>query len=808
MKQILSILFLFLIIPNNLNGQSNNSYQQPSDEILALADYSVPPSVNTTRSGEYVIYLYSDTYLSIQDIQEDKLSLAGITVNPKLFMRSPISYIKKIDVQNINNLNIEPINNLPQKPKIANIIVSPNQKRIAFTNTTDEGVELWVADLETKQANRISKAEINACFDFPYNWFADSQSVLARIRTKNADTISAYSTNAIGPKVSESEKGKQNNGRIQKNLLNNLSDYNQFDALTKSVLYKIDLMGNKTIWLDEANYIDEVFSPDGKYVLIKKLEKPFSSITPYIRFANVSEIYNAEGELITVIHERKAIEFLPKGLMAVEEGRRKIGWRLDKPSTIYWIEAQDKGDPSIDIEHRDKIFELEAPFNGTPRYLTNVKDRFSKIVWGNEENAIYYSYSRVTQKLNIILFNPKSTKIKAVLSDNNYNDIYNDIGSPDLKLNDYNKAVINIKNNNLYLVGEGISDEGNTPFVDEYSIRSGKKKRILSLESNDEEIKIISTIDIAKGNYLLSIESATEYPNYYLMKNGEKDNLQQISNFQNPFTSLTNIYKETVRYKRADGINLSGTLYLPEGYDFEAKKKLPLIMWSYPITYKDSSITGQSIMNSKTFPFVYYTSPIYWVKKGYAVFDNVSFPIVSNENDTSGSDTFIEQLTANAEASINILDSMGYIDPKRIAIGGHSFGAFMVANLLTHTDLFCTGIARSGAYNRTLTPFGFQSEERTYWDIPDTYLKLSPYLHVKKMKHPILLIHGEDDKNPGTAPIQSELYFKAIQSQGTPARLVILPKEGHYYNARESVLHMLWEQEQWLDKYLMNCLDY
>jgi dipeptidyl aminopeptidase/acylaminoacyl peptidase len=307
--------------------------------------------------------------------------------------------------------------------------------------------------------------------------------------------------------------------------------------------------------------------------------------------------------------------------------------------------------------------------------------------------------------------------------------------------------------------------------------------------------------DFKKGEALVRIQSKNEYPNYFFRNFRKKNALTQVTNFPNPFESIKDVYKEVIKYKRTDGVELSGTLYLPIGYDRSKKEKLPLLIWAYPAEYKDKSSAGQSKANSNEFTFPYYGSFVYWVAQGYAVLDDAAFPIIG-EGKSEPNDTFIEQLVNNAKAAIDAVDSLGYINRAKVAVGGHSYGAFMVANLLTHSNLFACGIARSGAYNRTLTPFGFQNEQRNYWDVPDVYNTMSPFQNADKMKTPILLVHGEADNNPGTFTLQTERYFQALKGLGAPARMVILPKEQHAYVARENILQLLWEQDRFLEKYL------
>ena len=308
---------------------------------------------------------------------------------------------------------------------------------------------------------------------------------------------------------------------------------------------------------------------------------------------------------------------------------------------------------------------------------------------------------------------------------------------------------------------------------------------------------------IVRKDAITRLESPVNYPNYYIRDINQKKKLVPLTDFENPFKSIEGIHKEVISYRRSDGVTLTGTLYLPADYDKEKKEKLPMIMWAYPTEYKDKNSAGQNTTNPNTFTYLSYGNPIYWVTRGYAVLDDAAFPIVG-EGEEQPNDSFVDQLVANAKAAIDAVSAMGYIDPDRVAVGGHSYGAFMTANLLTHSDLFAAGIARSGAYNRTLTPFGFQSEERSYWDAPEVYQSMSPFMHAAKMKTPMLIVHGEADNNSGTHTMQSERYFQALKSFGAPVRLVILPLESHGYAARENVLHLLWEQDQWLEKYVKN----
>ena len=399
------------------------------------------------------------------------------------------------------------------------------------------------------------------------------------------------------------------------------------------------------------------------------------------------------------------------------------------------------------------------------------------------------------------LVNPSNPSEIKVIWDRNYQDIYSDPGSFETRKNEWGKYVLALEKDDAFLIGDGYTADGQFPFVDKINLKSLKTTRLYRSEYKDKLEEINEIIDFKKGMALVRLQSKSEFPNYYIRNLKNSKELTQITSFSNPFESLKDIHKEVSKYKRKDGVELSGTLYLPIGYDKEKKEKLPLLIWAYPQEYKDKSSAGQSSANPNEFTFPYYGSFVYWAAKGYVVLDDAAFPIVG-EGKEEPNDTFIEQLTMNAEAAINAVDELGYIDRKKVAVGGHSYGAFMTANLLTHTNLFACGIARSGAYNRTLTPFGFQSEQRNYWEAMDVYSKMSPFTTADKMKTPLLLVHGEADNNPGTFTLQTERYFQALKGFGAPVKMLILPKESHSYVAKENIFHLLWEQDQFLEKYL------
>ncbi len=803
MKKLIAIVTL-LLLSGNFIAQEKLTYQKPPKEILELVDAPLAPSVWIDSNGENVVLFYRDAYKSIAELSEAELRLGGLRINPKTNIGSRTRFYNNIKVKKASEKDARQVAGIPSNPRLSNFTISPNQKMVAFLNTVEDGVQLWLADIENGTATQLSNLKVNANMGNPINWFKDGSALLVNVIPKDRkELINTDEAVPDGPTITVSDGEKAQN-RTYQDLLSSPNDEFNFEQLALSEIKKISLDGKVADFLPTAMYDELDFSPDGNYVMVNTIKRPFSYIVPYSRFPFETTIYSSQGKLIQKVNDVALNEVEPKGFMATRMGKRRMDWRADKPATIYWAEALDKGDPEVKVDYRDAVYQLEAPFNEKEKLLLKTINRYSGITWGNDNLAIASDYWWNDRNTKSYLFNPSNaSETPKIIFDRNYQDRYNDPGNFVTARNDFDERVLEIVDGNAFLMGDGFSDKGQFPFVDEFNLKTQKTKRIYQSEYTDKLENLNSAIDMKKGKILVRIESQNEYPNYYFRNIKKKNDLTPVTSFENPFKSIQNVHKEVITYKRDDGLELEGTLYLPIGYDKEKKEKMPMLLWAYPREFKDKNSASQNTTNPNEFIYPYYGSPIYWVTQGYVVLDDAAFPIVG-EGDEEPNDTFRTQLVGNAKAAIDAVDKMGYIDRNRVGVGGHSYGAFMVANLLSHSNLFAAGIARSGAYNRTLTPFGFQSEERSYWDSPETYNIMSPFMHADKMKTPLLLIHGEADNNSGTYPLQSERYFNALKGLGATARLVMLPKESHGYSAKESILHVLWEQDQWLDKYVKN----
>jgi dipeptidyl aminopeptidase/acylaminoacyl peptidase len=795
---------LLIMVSYLLNAQEELGYQIPKKELLDLIDVDLAPTVLRNTKNTVMVLLSRSTYKSIADLSRKELRIAGLRVDPKRFIGSRTTYYNKVELVDFEKGKTRLlVAGLPNKPQLTNFIWSPDEKMIAMTHTSDSSVELWILDVTTRKAKKLSSQPINATMGNSINWFKSSKELLVKLIPKDREDIIDQSVVVpTGPKVTENNGEKAQN-RTYQDLIKNPTDAKNFTQLSRSEIYKIDLNGNKSHFLEARMYRGVSVSPDGKYVMVSFVKEPFSYLVPYYRFPTETHVYDLDAQLVKLISDNPLQEVLPKGFMAVSTNKRDIGWRKDKPSTIYYVGALDKGNPEIKVPYRDALYEWEAPFGQKSILLTKTINRYAGIIWGNDLNAIIYDRWWNSRNSKTYTFSPSKPDIPArVIVDRNYQDRYSDPGDFVTRKGKYGENILALDGNNAFLLGDGFSEKGQFPFLDQINLKSNKKNRTYQSTYTDK-FEQLYDYDIIEKKLSIRIESKNEYPNYFTRSLDKKNTLKQQTFFENPFKNLENVGKELISYKRKDGLDLSGILYTPEGFDKNNPKQLPMILWAYPREYKDKSSAAQKINNPNRFLYPSWGSPIYWVTQGYLVLDRAAFPIIGEGTDEPN-DSFRTQLVANAEAAINAVVEKGYADRNRIAVGGHSYGAFMVANLLSHSNLFAAGIARSGAYNRTLTPFGFQSESRSYWEAPEVYYTMSPFMHADKMKTPLLLVHGEADNNSGTYPLQSERYYNALKGLGATTRLVMFPKESHGYRAKETILHLIWEQDQWLEKYVKN----
>lgn len=782
-----------------IKAQEPLTYQKPPEEIMELLEAPTTPEISINNSGSIMLLLNRPDYPSIEEVAQPILRIGGLRINPANNSSVNATRYSGIKIKFIKTGKEASISGLPSSPRIDDVAWSPDEKFIAFTNSTAEKVELWVIDMQNYSARKMSNLAVNDAFGMPYQWAPDSKSLLVKFIPDDRGAKPQESTVPPGPVVQEN-LGKAAAARTYQDLLKNPYDEKLFDFYLTSQLKKIAIDGVSTNISSPAIYRRFDYSPDGNYILSQTIIKPYSYLVPAMMFPYNVRILDSKGDIVKDVYTAPLADNRPRGFDAVDKGPRGHSWRNDQDAVLYWAEAQDGGDPSKSVPVRDVVYTLRAPFSSAPSKLAECSYRFSGIDWGNENMAVVSERWWKTRKEKQTLIDPSKGSVIKVISDRFYEQTYTDPGNFVITKNAAKRNVLLVDSHNgqssVFTISVGASPAGDRPFLMKWNLISGKTDTLFRSKAPWYELPVFFNNN---GTLVISRESVDQSPDYYLV-NLKSRSLKAITRFADPYPSLKGITKQQLAYKRRDGINMTGTLYLPRGYK-KADGPLPMLMWAYPREFKTVDAASQVKGSPYRFTRITWGSPIYWVTRGYAVLDNADMPIVG-EGKNEPNDTFVQQLQDNAKAAIDYVVGLGVADRHRIAVGGHSYGAFMTANLLAHTNFFAAGIARSGAYNRTLTPFGFQQEERTYWQAPEVYYKMSPFSYADKIKTPLLLIHGEADDNSGTFPIQSERLYNALKGHGAITRLVFLPNEAHHYYAKESVMHMLWEMDQWLDKYV------
>ncbi len=803
------ISFFALTIPS-ARVQNNLKYQLPPQGIVDLIDAAPTPGVSVSprgaaAGGQWILIQHFAGLPTIADLAQPELRLAGLRFNPKTDGPSRGRYATSLELQALPTGKPIAVSGLPGQAKLRFATWSPNGSKIAVVNTSDAtedaGLSLWIIDVATAQAHKLPGIALNGIFGAPCEWLSDNQSLVCRTVPPDRGAAPVRSEVPTGPVVQEN-LGRLTPGATFEDLLKNPEDEQFFDYYAKSQLAIVRLDGGSVLMGKAGVFVESTPSPDGKWVLLFERHHPYTYLLPYFAFPERVSAVNLKTGVAKQLVDKPLEDNTPNIHDAVAPGPRDYEWRSDAPATVFWAEAGDGGDPRKEAAVRDTLYLLDAPFENAPRKLAELPVRLSRVAWGNDHLSLVEERRWKDRKRIVLALNPAAPSAPAKLYEGSFEDRYQDPGRPAEHLNAFGKAVIDTTadGRGIYFAGSGASPEGDKPFVAVMNASSGESKRVWQSAAPNYEVPA-TILDPAAPTILVVRESPEKNPNYFIQRVGGGA-AEQCTFFPNPYGTGPALKKQVLHYKRSDGVELSANLYLPPGYK-PGDGPLPTLMEAYPTEYKTKASAGQVTGSPYEFTFLYWGSPVPFVTQGYAVLENAAIPIIG-EGNAEPNDTYVEQLVASAKAAIDEGVRLGVVDRNRVAVMGHSYGAFMTANLLAHSDLFKAGIARSGAYNRTLTPFGFQNEDRTYWQAPEIYYKMSPFAYADKIKTPILLIHGEADNNSGTFPIQSERLFSALKGHGATVRFVLLPLESHGYQGRESVLHMFWEMNNWLNTYVKN----
>ena len=784
--------------------QDGTGWMQPSEDILEVLHAPSLPRVWTSPTGEYLLLADPVVYPTLAELAAPMHKLAGMRVNPATngqHGRHGGTSPRLVRVEDGSTTPLE----LPAEAEVWSVSWTVDGQRFALTVGTSDHIGLWVGSVEDG-VTRVEDLALNPLMGNPVTWLPDQERLLVR-RIPERDPAPAPPAIPAGPEVAEAAGATARSTYEARNLLETTHDDALFDYFTTSELVILDpATGDVAAIGAPAPYTTASVSPDGQYLLIERLVGPWSHEVAWWRFAREIEVWNAEGELVANVASLPVADEVP--IHGVPLGPRSIAWRPTAPHTLYWVEALDGGNPVAEVPHRDRLMRLDAPFTVDPEEVFRAEHRIQSAgAWGAEGGMLMLTQRERMRRWRYVWLLDVDEGTSRPWFDLDEDDRYGNPGYPVFRPLPNGRWVLHQQDNAVFFSGSGATEQGDRPFLDLRDLETGETERLFRSEADRYEYFV--AFAGGEGRFVLSSESAVDVPNYYLATVGAEIeaaedeavrilSLAPITQFEDPTPQLREIEKRLVRYEREDGVPLSFELLLPPGY--EEGTALPTVLYAYPLEYSGTATAGQVRGSTQRFMRIYGPSHLYFLLRGYAVLDRTAMPMLGDPESTY--DTFVPQLVADAEAAVATAVEMGVADPERIGIIGHSHGGLMVANLLAHTDLFRAGIARSGSYNKTVQPFGFQSERRSLFEARDVYIQLSPTFFADQVNEPVLVIHGNDDSNPGTLTPQSRVFFEAVRGSGGTARLVLLPFEDHGYRARESVEHVLWEQLEWFDRYV------
>lgn len=787
---------LALLLP----AAAQTPYQRPPANVLEILNAPVTPGVSLSPTRDRLLLIERERYPSISELAQPMLGLAGLRLNP--LNRGPFRPPQNtgFTLQTVPGGQRTPVT-LPPGTRPGAPVWSPDGAQFAFAVYQPERIELWVADARSGAARKLPGLTLNAIYGGGFQWLPNSRTLLVRTVPAGQGPAPVAPATPVGPSIQESF-GKAAPVRTYQDLLKSAPDEALFAYYATSQLALVDAASGQAKNLGAPGLILGVDpAPNGEFFLVTLLRQPFSRLLPVSGFPTEIAVWNRAGEVVQRIATLPSEEGVP--IEGVLPGPRSVSWCPTLPATLYWVEALDGGDPKAKVPQRDRLRSWAAPFAGEPAEVLRLEHRYRGLTWGERDGLAFVSdYDRDRRwQRTFLIRTDRPDAAPRLVWERSVRDRYRDPGTPLLRTLPNGERVLWQTGNAIYLSGAGASPRGDYPFLDRFDLETFKTERLFQCEPGAYEgvVALVDDTPATGVRFITQHETPTSPPNYRLRTAGANE-VQPLTQFPDPAPQLRKLTKRLVTYPRADGTPLSFTLYLPP--DYQPGQRLPTVVWAYPQEFNDADTAGQVSGSTNRFTTLGGISHLFFALQGYAVLDGATMPIVGPPETMN--DTFIQQIVDSAQAAIAKAGELGVTDTNRVGVGGHSYGAFMTANLLAHSDLFRAGIARSGAYNRTLTPFGFQGERRTFWEAPEIYSRLSPFNAANRINEPILLIHGERDDNSGTFPIQSERLFQAIKGNGGNVRYVTLPLEAHGYSARESIEHTLYEMIQWFDQHVKN----
>jgi dipeptidyl aminopeptidase/acylaminoacyl peptidase len=801
------------------SAERPSGYDQPPKAILDVMHAPSPPEPRVSPKGDSILLVSWETYPSISRVAAPFLRLAGVRVEPKNHSKhdTPGGYgitpcarsFELVHIADGTQIHIAlPNRGCPGRP-----VWSADGKRFAFVNLASESVELWIGEAKSGEVHSVAGARLNPMFNAEMQWMPDQRMLLVKLVPAGMGAPPAEPILPVGPSIQETEGEKgQSSTYENRDTLNNEHDEDLFDYYAASQLALVDAdTGAITPIGKQENYFFVDPAPDGRHILVSAIHKPYSYVTTYNRFPQEIEVWDLSVPSHVLVHTVASLPLADRvPIQGVPVGPRDFSWRATDPATLIWAEALDGGDWNVNVPFRDKVMLQKAPFNAPAQEIARTEQRFGGFEWSDKPSVALlneYDDNRHWGRTFIADIDDQQQKPR-LLWDLSMDENYADPGKAVEHQLANGAWVIRQDGDSIYLSGRGASPDGDRPFLDRLDLKTLKYERLFRSDKTSFE-RFLSFVGPDARTFLSWHQSPSDPPNAFIRTLGKSvdgsageaivtSSSAAVTHLPDPTPEVRAIKKRLVKYKRADGLDLSFTLYTPPGY--VEGTRVPTILSAYPLDYADPSKAGQVTGSQETFTQLRQYRLL--LLAGYAIIDDASFPIVGDPK--KAYDTYLEQLVADAKAAVDEAVRLGVADSQRVGVTGHSHGALMTVNLIAHSDLFRAGVATSGSYNKTLTPFGFQNERRSVWEATDVYLKVSPFFSANTLKTPLLIMHGGEDANPGTTTLQSVKLYEAIRGNGGTARLVILPHEPHLYSAMESNEQLVYEMIRWFDKYVKN----
>jgi dipeptidyl aminopeptidase/acylaminoacyl peptidase len=774
---------------------ATSGYLLPPKEIVAILDAAPPPTTELSPTLDTLALIERASMPPLSELAQPVLRIAGRRINPRTNGPHRAQLSRSITLKTIADGTEKKVN-VPANPALSWLGFSSDGKRFAFTQQRDNGIELWVGDTATAQAKSLTPAQLNASLGAPCRFVGEGASLLCAFVSPSRGAAPVAPPVPNAPNIQE-HRGQVAPVRTYQDLLTSAFDETLFDYYATSQLAFVDAATGQRSPVGAPGIFETIeVSPNTNYVLVSRIRRPYSWLVPYTNFPSTVEIWDRKGAVAKKIADVPMADTVPNG--GVLPGPRSFQWHPTLPAMLLWTEALDNGDPKNKVPHRDKVMAIAMPFTEAPREMAKTEYRYGGLSFTDKGAALLTENDRTRRWTRTWIIDTVGATPRK-LWDRSQEDSYNNPGAPQRREHTSGHSTIRQSGNSIYLAGAGAGPEGARPFIDRLDLTTLKTERLFQTAGRSYE-SVVSVLADDGTKILTRYETRSDPPNLYVrdLKTGER---RALTNYQDPAPQLKGIQKQLVTYKRDDGVSLSATIITPPGWT-PAQGPLPTLMWAYPAEFTDPAMASQVTGSADRYTSIGGASHLLFLTQGYAIIDNPTIPIVGPGE--TANDTYVKQLVASAQAAVDRAVSLGVTDRNRVVVGGHSYGGFMTANLLAHSDIFRAGLARSGAYNRTLTPFGFQNEQRTFWEVPEIYAAMSPFYFAHKINEPILLIHGEADDNSGTFPIQSERLYMALKGHGATVRYVTLPYEAHGYAARESVLHTVAEMLNWANEFAKN----